>query len=258
MRMKTTGRMPLPPHADGSCSVWCRVTRPLFRWLFLGPDGNPPFRLVKAPISLPWSDGWWVPVDERGWLLEDPSMHVHDEETWRRMEKRHYAIFFIILPFMGFLAVAYLNLMDNIKFIPRHDLKLFYIIFLFAFIALFLPLVTITQAALDGLRGKYRNAGVSPLKRFSIKKVLPSYRSREGVKPLLGMLLLPAVLAVIYLYISGYPQTLIIRVHLWAAAGLIAASLGLLMLVLLLNALFWPCLECHGLREEDFLFPVEE
>lgn len=250
------------PVEERTCSplprrLFCRLTAPLFRRLFLGPDGKPPFLLAKAPVNLPHGHAWWVAVDERGWLLEGPRMHFHDKEAWRRREKRHATLFAIMLPVFGLVLLAYFIFMHKvgITFGHRHDFKIFYGIFLLSFLVLILLLAMVTVAALRTLRGDQRQ-GVPALRIFLMKLafiVFPFSRWKSAWT-LFVLLVMPLAFMWFRHVIAGYPPTPAVLAHLWGTIVLEAVSWALVVLFLLLNALFWPCLKCHGLREEDFLY----
>ena len=240
---------------------YCRLTAPLFRWLFLGSDGKPPFLLAKAPVNLPHGYAWWVAVDERGWLLEGPRMHfhVHDKEGWQRMKNRHALLFAVMLPVFGLVLLAYSIFMHKVGITVRHrhDFKIFLGIFLLSLLVLTFLLAMVAAAALHTLRGGQQQGGVSSLRRFSMKLVfiLFPFGSWKGAWILFSFLVMPVAFTWFRQVIAGYPPTPIVQAHLWATIVLEALSWALVALFLLLNALFWPCLKCHGLREEDFLYP---
>ena len=245
--------------AERTCGfrrLFCHLTGPLFRWLFLGPDGRPPFLLAKAPANLPHGHAWWVAVDERGWLLEGPRMHLHDREAWQRMETRHAILFAIMLPVSGLVLLAYFIFMHRVEIIFRHphDSRIFPGVFLLSFLVLTSSLAMVAVAALR--KGNHRQGSVSLLRRYSMKLAIFPFGGWKGAW--IGFLLVPMAFTWFRHVIAAYPPTPIVLVHLWGAIVLEALFWTLAVLILLLNALFWPCLKCHGLRAEDFLYPAGE
>ena len=239
--------------------LFCRLTAPLFRRLFLGPDGRPPFLLARAPVNLSHGHAWRVPVDERGQLIENPHMSVHDKAFWQQTENRNMA--FVVAMFMMFaLSIpAYIVIISKVGFRTQgpHDFK--------SFSGIYMVFVSLVSAiVLQGVSRLFRKnrwdnwprLGISRFRYFALHTVfLMAERSTMQRLMLLGgSLFLGFAFTWSRQVIATYPPTPFVLAHLWGAIIVEALWWTLAALSLLLNALFWPCLECHGLQAETFLY----
>ena len=238
---------------------FCRLTAPLFRWLFLGPDGKPPFLLAKAPVSLPQGHPWWVPVDERGRLLQNPQISVHDKAFWQQTTNRNMAIYVAMFMVFGLSIPAYIVIIHKVGFHSResHDFKTFFGIYMTFVLA-------VSAIVFSWMAGSSRETGRSirpwpapcRLRYFALNTVFLIYRrgTRDTLLMLVGTPLMGLFLTWARQVIAAYPPTPFVLAHLWGAMALEALCWTLAALFLLLNTLFWPCLKCHGLQAETFLY----
>ena len=252
MRMKTSDRIAPSRHADASCSVWCRITRPLFRRLFLKRDRNP------AALAAEVGNRHYI-VDAEGFLVREPDLHVHDKDMAKEFSQRMINRL-ALAGFLGLIALgAYLFLLSphpDMEHLSRSDWKVVSAPVLVLVGVSFHFLVFLAHWLSHRPSGGGAAASTSLLQWLALLAVF-SYPMKSG-RHYFGWFVAFSAMLMFFLagwpLIASLPQTPLVHLHMRLMAAEAAAFAVFVALVFLANALFWPCLECHGLREEDFLY----
>ncbi len=255
MRMKPSDRAAPSSHADGSCSVWCRITRPLFHRLFLGRGGHP------AALAAEVGKRHYI-VDSEGFLIREPDLHVHDKGMAKGFSQRMINRL-ALSGLMCMIALAvYIFLVSphpEMKQLSRPDWKVVSApVFVLIAVSFHFLVFLVHWLSRRPSRGGSTVASTSLLQWLALLAVF-SYPMKSGRLYFSWFVAFSAMFMfflVGWYLIASLPQTPLVLIHTRLMAAETVAFAALAALVFLANALFWPCLKCHGLREAEFLYPA--
>ncbi len=249
MRNRTDPRTTAIAKNHGPCSVWCRMSAPLFNRLFLRPGEKPSFFILPM-------DRYDLLVDETGRLLENPEISVHDTKGLHRFTKTAMSRAFPIIALSLVLHVMYMMTFSH-KLKMIDDVKLFLAAVIPLELILAIILTRFFQTFSHGSAGRLpRHRHPSLLRRLALRLV--SRLAIKSPKDALLYFVVTAVVAFILGYsahrIASYPPTLFVQIHVWLTMLWLALFLAFALFWLLANVVFHPCLRCHGLSWEDFVY----
>ena len=241
-----------PEKGPGPCSLWCRLTAPLFQRFFL--DEN------RKPSVLAVPKGQYVLlVDENGRLIDHPDVHIRDKRAVHDYitgdpRKLTHAIMLGFALYIAYLVVFWTQLH------AVTPVKLFMATAIPAMFALALMLIRILHGRAhkpkSGLPRRQNPTFFRRLALFAVAR-LKIHNMKKGLIFVATTALVVLALGYTIHKIAQNPPTLFVQIHLLLACLWFVFALSFAGILLLANLVFYPCLRCHGFTCEDFIISTD-
>ncbi len=241
-----------PEIGPGPCSLWCRLTAPLFQHFFLDENRKP--SVLAVPIGQ-----HVLFVDENGRLIDNPDVHIRDKRAVHEYitgdpRKLTHTIMLGLALQMTYLFVFWPQLQ------AVAPVKLFMATAIPAVFALASMLIHILHERAHkpkgGLPRRQNPAFLRRLALFAVAR-LNGYDMKKRLIFIAVTALIVLALGNTIHDIAQNPPTLFVQIHLLLASLWFAFALSFTGILLLANLVFYPCLRCHGFTCKDFIISTD-